>query len=120
VSPGGADGPKRPKEGLIRNSWLRRPIKYLDYFFHQLLGDDRANEHVRKYFSPRTMDGLAATANTARKIDDFRAAFEAYDAKPPTHTPQMSRVLRSGIPSLSCPVPKNFGPLANLMGEFFQ
>jgi len=53
------------------------------------------------------LTGLRQRRTLREKIDDFRAAFWAYDSKPPTHTPHMSRALRSGIPSLSCPVPKS-------------
>jgi len=64
------------------------------------------------------INGFASTANAAQKFDDFRAAFGGCDPKTSTHTPQMSRALRSRIPSLSCPVQKN-GTVYRLSEKFF-
>jgi len=97
-----------------------RPRRYSNYFFTDCYGTTSVNERMRKYFFLRTMDGLVATANTAQKNDDFHVAFGGLQPQTPNAYPQMSCALRSRISSLSCPVPKIFGPLADFLGKFFQ
>ena len=68
-------GKKRPKGGLIWGLLATPSYKISGlFFFTDCQETTSANEHVRKYSSWCTMDGLAATAKTARKIDDFHSA----------------------------------------------
>ena len=120
-SSGGAERPKKAKKrsslgtpgpAILEDIWI--------IFSPAAWGWQALANVCKNIFTHTRWMGLLQRRTRHEKLTIFTPHLGACDPKPPTHTPQVSCALRSGIPSLSFPVPKKFWAVCRFSGKIFS